>query len=70
MMELRSVISRTVQKYDIFLSEAEKFDEKTFFDGVKDHFTAGVLRCGVIFKKRLPAVYEYKTSFESSPSNL
>lgn len=52
MMELRSVISRMVQKYDIFISEEEKFDKKAFFDMMKDHFTAGVPRCEVIFKKR------------------
>jgi hypothetical protein len=52
MMELRSVISRTVQKYDVCISEAEKFNEKTFFDGIKDHFTSGVPRCEVVFRKR------------------
>jgi hypothetical protein len=51
-MELRSVISRTVQKYDVFVSDREKFNEKAFFEGVKDHFTAGVPRCQVTFRNR------------------
>lgn len=38
MMELRSVISRRVQKYDIFISEADRFNENNFFEGVKGSF--------------------------------
>jgi hypothetical protein len=52
MMELRSVISRTVQKYDVFIPERENFDENKYFDGIKDHFTMGAPPCKILFQKR------------------
>ncbi|KAG0646070.1 Cytokinin biosynthesis 2 [Hyphodiscus hymeniophilus] len=52
MMELRSVISRTVQEFDISTSDMHEFDTRGFFDGIKDHFTSGVPRCEMVFQKR------------------
>jgi hypothetical protein len=55
MMELRSVIARTVQKYDIwFPLSVEKlgFDEEEFFSGIMDHFTIGVPKCELVFRER------------------
>ncbi|KAF2703227.1 cytochrome P450 [Pleomassaria siparia CBS 279.74] len=51
MMELRSVISRVVNEFDILLPEG--FDAKTYFDSVKDHFTAGPPDQKVVFKRVL-----------------
>jgi hypothetical protein len=52
MMELRSVLSHTVQKYDILIPDREKFNEKVFYEGIKDHFYAGIPDCKIMFKKR------------------
>jgi len=52
MMELRSVIARTVQKYDICFPEGFDFGEETFFAGIMDHFTIGVPKCELVFKER------------------
>lgn len=39
MMELRSVVSRVVQEFNVVLPEGFKGED--FFEGIKDHFTAG-----------------------------
>jgi hypothetical protein len=39
MMELRSVISRVVNEFDVVLPEG--FETHVYFGGIKDHFTAG-----------------------------
>jgi len=52
MMQMRSVIARTVQRYDILIPDRENFDESTFFEGIKDHITMGVPECQVLFKRR------------------
>jgi hypothetical protein len=52
MMEMRSVIARTVHDYDISFPEAVKFDEIEFFARVKDHFTAGIPNCELVFRRR------------------
>jgi cytochrome P450 len=39
MMELRSVISRVVNEFDVVLPEG--FEKQVYFGGIKDHFTAG-----------------------------
>jgi cytochrome P450 len=52
MMELQTVIGWTIYKYNIHLAEPPFFDEGLFFDGFKDHFTAGILGCQLIFEKR------------------
>lgn len=51
MMELRSVVARTIEKYEVRMAD-ENFDERTFHDGILDHFTAGVPRCEVVFQRR------------------
>ncbi|KAF8850804.1 cytochrome P450 [Acephala macrosclerotiorum] len=43
MMELPSVIERTLNEFDIAFPAELKFDEVKFFRNVKDHFVAGVL---------------------------
>ncbi|KAF7867161.1 hypothetical protein EAF04_005245 [Stromatinia cepivora] len=52
MMELRSVISRTIFEYEVLFPDNTKFDEKTFFKGIKDHFTSGVPKCELAFRRR------------------
>jgi cytochrome P450 len=46
-MELRSVVSRVVNEFDILLPEG--FDAEAYFGGIKDHFTAGLPRQMVKF---------------------
>ncbi len=53
MMELRSVIARTIHAYDVSLPEDTKFEEKAYFDDVRDHFTAGIPKCDLVFSKRV-----------------
>lgn len=52
MMELRSVIARTMVEYEVRFPPNVEFDEKRFFDGIKDHFTSGVPKCELVFTKR------------------
>lgn len=52
MMELRSVIGRSVAEYEIMFPKNVEFDEEEFFGNVKDHFTSGIPRCELAFKKR------------------
>jgi cytochrome P450 len=47
MMELRSVVGRVVREFDVVLQEG--FDEGKYWDGIKDHFTAGAPRVEVRF---------------------
>lgn len=56
-MELRSVIGRMVDKFDIALPNPETFDDKSFFAEIKDHFTAGVPQCEIRFVARDDCVY-------------
>ncbi|KAI9645352.1 hypothetical protein NHQ30_006088 [Ciborinia camelliae] len=53
MMELRSVVARTIFVYEVSFPEKVKFDEERFFSGIKDHFTIGVPKCELVFRKRL-----------------
>lgn len=53
MMEIRSVIARTIHAYDVSLPEGELVTEKGFFEGVKDHFIAGVPKQSLTFTKRV-----------------
>lgn len=53
MMEIRSVIARTIHDYDVSLPEGQSLTEKGFFDGVKDHFIAGVPKQSLVFTKRV-----------------
>lgn len=52
MMELRSVIAKTVCRYDISFPKSAKFDLNEFFLGVKDHFTAGIPEQELVFTRR------------------
>lgn len=52
MMELRSVVAKTVSRYDINIPEGIKFDIKDFLYDVKDHFTAGIPLQEMVFKRR------------------
>lgn len=52
MMEVRSVITRTVKDYQICFPDGVMFDEKAFFSEVKEHFTIGVPKCELVFKAR------------------
>ncbi|OKL55488.1 hypothetical protein UA08_09188 [Talaromyces atroroseus] len=52
MMELRSVVARTVKDYDISFPAGVKFDGKEFFSRIIDHFSTGVPRQDVVFTKR------------------
>ncbi|KFZ12717.1 hypothetical protein V502_06954 [Pseudogymnoascus sp. VKM F-4520 (FW-2644)] len=52
MMELRSVIAKTVCRYDISFPKGAKFDLNEFFLGVKDHFTAGIPEQELVFTRR------------------
>ncbi|KAF2833080.1 cytochrome P450 [Ophiobolus disseminans] len=47
MMELRSVVSRVVNEFDVKVLEG--FDEREYWEGIKDHFTAGAPRVDVRF---------------------
>jgi cytochrome P450 len=49
MMELRSVVSRVISEFDVKMPEG--FDEKKFWNGVKDQATAGVPKQDVLFVK-------------------
>jgi len=55
MMELRSVIARTVNDFDISIPNRVSFDEKSFYGNIKDHFTMGVPGCKMQFIKRVSA---------------
>lgn len=50
-MELRSVIARTLNEFDVSFPPGTKFD-LSFFDGVKDHFVAGVPKQELVFTAR------------------
>ncbi|KAK8911062.1 hypothetical protein QC760_000124 [Botrytis cinerea] len=52
MMELRSVIGRSIAEYEVSFPKNVKFDEEEFFGNVKDHFTSGIPRCELVFKRR------------------
>ncbi|KAL1966197.1 hypothetical protein VTN77DRAFT_4749 [Rasamsonia byssochlamydoides] len=52
MMEMRSVIARTVQKYDISFPQGTDFDIQEFLENIKDHFTAGVPELKLVFTPR------------------
>jgi hypothetical protein len=54
MMELRSVVARTLNDFDVLFPEGVKFDEVKFFKGVKDHFVAGVPKQDLVFTARKP----------------
>jgi cytochrome P450 len=47
MMELRSVVGRVVNEFDVKVPEA--FDEGKYWEGIKDHFTAGAPKQDVRF---------------------
>jgi cytochrome P450 len=47
MMEMRSVVAKVVREFDIVLPESFKGED--FFEGIKDHFTAGTPRPEVSF---------------------
>lgn len=53
MMEMRSVIARTVQRYDISFPQGVKFDIQEFLANIKDRFTAGVPELRLVFTRRL-----------------
>lgn len=50
MMEMRHVISRLVWEFD--MGFGEKWDEKKFFDGWKEHFTVDPGEVAVEFRPR------------------
>lgn len=52
MMELRSVIARTIFEFEVLFPQGVEFDQEKFFGGVKDHFTSGVPKCKLVFRKR------------------
>jgi hypothetical protein len=52
MMELRSVIERTVNEFDVAFPPGTKFNELSFFRDVKDHFVAGVPKQKLVFAPR------------------
>ncbi|TGO40918.1 hypothetical protein BHYA_0029g00270 [Botrytis hyacinthi] len=52
MMELRSVIGRSVAEYEVMFPKNVEFNEEEFFGNVKDHFTSGIPSCELVFKKR------------------
>lgn len=52
MMELRSVIARSVQRYDISLPPGSDFDLQEFLSNIKDHFTAGAPPLNLVFTPR------------------
>lgn len=52
MMELRSVVARTLDAFEVGFSDGVQFDQEVFFRGVKDHFVAGVPKIEVVFAKR------------------
>jgi cytochrome P450 len=47
MMELRSVVGRVIREFDIKVPEG--LDAEGYFDGIKDHFTAGAPKVDVRF---------------------
>jgi hypothetical protein len=51
MIELRSVIARTLNEFDVFFHPGVEFD-LSFFRGVKDHIVAGVRKQELVFTKR------------------
>jgi cytochrome P450 len=53
MMEMRSVIARTVQRYDIsFPPGRTDFDIQEYLINIKDHFIAGVPELKLVFTPR------------------
>jgi hypothetical protein len=52
-MDLGSVISRAIHNYEVSLLKEVEFDEKEYFDGIEDHFTAGIPKCELVFSKRV-----------------
>lgn len=47
MMELRSVVGRVVNEFDVKLPE--DFEAEKYWNGIKNHFTAGVPKQNVVF---------------------
>ncbi|KAH8603050.1 cytochrome P450 monooxygenase-like protein [Bisporella sp. PMI_857] len=52
MMELRSVIAKALNRYDISFPEGTNFVFQEYLDNIKDHFTAGVPKQKVVFRLR------------------
>ncbi|KKA24572.1 Benzoate 4-monooxygenase cytochrome P450 [Rasamsonia emersonii CBS 393.64] len=52
MMELRSVIARTVHAFDIAFPDGTAFDPEEYFSRVKDHFVAGAPAQELLFTRR------------------
>jgi cytochrome P450 len=50
MMEMRSVVTRLVSEYEVLLPQ--DFDAPSFFKGIEDHWTIGLPKLKLIFKKR------------------
>jgi cytochrome P450 len=51
LMEIRSVLARTLNEFDVSFPEGYEF-EVSFFKGIKDHFVAGVPKQDLVFTKR------------------
>lgn len=52
MMEIRSVVARTLHEFDISLPPGEDLVEDAFFAQIKDRFVAGVPKQKVVFTRR------------------
>jgi hypothetical protein len=52
LMELRSVIARTLNEFDVSLPEGTSLN-LSFFKGIKDHFVAEVPKQDLIFTNRV-----------------
>ena len=52
LMELRSVIARTLNEFDVSLPEGTSLD-LSFFKDIKDHFVAEVPKQDLVFTKRV-----------------
>ena len=52
LMELRSVIARTVHEYDVRFPRDQEVVAEEYFSRTKDHFVAGAPRQEVVFTRR------------------
>jgi len=52
LMEIRSILARTLHEFDVSFPEGVQFDI-AFFNGIRDRFVGGVPKQDLVFTKRV-----------------
>ena len=53
MMELRSVVQRVIEGFEVMIADDDEWDAEKWFDAIKDHFTAGCPEVKVRFARKI-----------------